>query len=166
MKEIFKNPVFYYVLVPLAAAIWPLMLVGIYKPNAEAKQKEFIKEYENSQKAISEILTLDPERVDYQNSKKGKPEFDYAVAVDAAAKYCDIKSNEYELSSKPARRSGGQKTEDCRVVLSDIGIEKLAKFLSTIQIRWANLQCSNLTLNKKKGAADLWKVDLEFTYYH
>ena len=166
MKEIYKNPVFYYVLAPLLASIWPLMLVGVYKPNAEARHKELLGEYESSQDAIEEILSLDPERIDYQNSRQGKPEFDYAVAIDSAAKYCGINSNEYELSSKPARRSGGQITEDCRVVLKDIGIEKLAKFLSTLQIRWANLQCSNLSLTKKKGSADMWKVDLEFTYYH
>ena len=166
MRKTLKNPIFYYILVPLVIAIWPLMLLGVYLPNAEAKQKTLVKEYEASQKAIKKILILDSERLDYQNAKTGKLEFDYASAIDAAARFCNIKSNEYELSSKPARRSGGQKTEDCRIVLDDVGIEKLAKFLSTLQIRWASLQCSNLTLTKKKGVANSWKVDIDFTYYY
>jgi hypothetical protein len=52
------------------------------------------------------------------------------------------------------------------VVLKEVDITKFAKFLSTIQLRWANLQCVKVKLTKKKGLRDTWDVDLDFKYFY
>ncbi len=61
---------------------------------------------------------------------------------------------------------GGQKSQSANVSLSQIDIVKFAEFLSTIQLRWANLQCNRVKLTKKQGLPDVWDVDIEFKYYY
>ncbi len=34
IKEIYKNPMFYYILVPALAAFWPVIIWGVYLPGA------------------------------------------------------------------------------------------------------------------------------------
>ena len=62
--------------------------------------------------------------------------------------------------------SGGQKNQSARVGLKDVGIEQFARFVSTIQLRWANLHCARLKLTKTKSAPDRWNVDIDFKYYY
>ncbi|MBL7106663.1 MAG: hypothetical protein ISS77_03535 [Phycisphaerae bacterium] len=166
MKDMLKNPVLYYVLAPIIILIWPLALVFVYEPASVKQKQDLADQYQDAQVVMNQILEIDGSRLDYKNNRKGKPDFDYAVAINDVSQECSIKSSQYELSAKPVRESRGQKTQDCRVVLEDVGIEGFAKFLSALQIRWAGLQCSNLTLTKQKDSADSWKVDLDFTYYY
>jgi len=79
---------------------------------------------------------------------------------------CGIPSTDYKLSSGIIIESGGQKSQSAQVSLKKVDIVKSARFLSTIQLRWANLQCSRVKLTKKKGLPDVWDVDLEFKYYY
>ena len=104
--------------------------------------------------------------MEFVDSKTSAAEFDYANVVDKVATSCKISSTNYELSSKPARTTKGQKSQSCHVELKLVDIAKFARFLSTIQLRWANLQCENVTLTKWKGRPDTWKVDLDFKYYY
>jgi hypothetical protein len=62
--------------------------------------------------------------------------------------------------------AAGQKSQSAKVGLKQVDITKFAKFLSTVQLRWANLQCSQVKLTKKKGLPDTWDVDLDFKYYY
>jgi len=52
------------------------------------------------------------------------------------------------------------------VNLKGVDIVKSTRFLSTIELRWANLQCTTIKLTKKKGMPDMWDVDLDFKYYY
>ena len=166
MKDIFKNPVFYFVIAPIIISIWPILIIFVHGPASVKQKEQLADQYQKAQVVIGQILEIDGSRLDYKDGRKGKPDFDYAVAINDAAQECSIKSSQYELSAKPIRKSAGQKTQDCRVVLEGVGIEDFAKFLSALQVRWAGLQCANLTLTKQKDAADSWKVDLDFTYYY
>ena len=166
MKDIYKNPILYCILVPIVIALWPLLVWAVRLPEAKKNLKDEMKQYEEAKNIIGEILTIDPGRLEAVDSKKAVAEFDYAVAVERIASSCGIPSTSYDISSKPARTTGGQKTEDALVVLREIDIARFARFLSTLQLRWANLQCEKITLTKNKGLPDVWKVDLNFKYYY
>jgi hypothetical protein len=166
MKDIFKNPILYYFLVPIVVALWPLLVGVIYLPDAKHNLKDEMNQYENAKKIIDEILTLDPGRLESVDPKKASGEFDYAVAVEKIASLYGIPSANYSISSSPIRTTGGQKTQNALLIMKDIEITRFAKFLATIQLRWASLQCEKITLTKNKGLPDSWKVDLNFRYYY
>jgi len=166
MTDIYKNPTLYYTLVPIIAALWSLLVWGVYLPNAERNWQTEKAQYNEAQSIIAEILTFDPDRLEFADSKTGAAEFDYASAVEKIASLCRIPSTNYKLSSRPIMNSGGQKSQSAQVSLKQLDIVKFAKFLSAIQLRWANLQCAKVKLTKKKGLPDAWDVDLEFKYYY
>jgi hypothetical protein len=165
MKDIHKNPTLYYILVPIMVALWPLIIKGIYLPNTERSLNEEVNNYKQARNNIAEILLLDGGRLDFSDSKTGASEFDYVDAVDKVADLCKISPAKYQLSSKPIISRDKQKSQNCYVALTDVNIATFAKFLSTIQLRWARLECVDVRLTKKKGLADTWKVDLNFKYH-
>lgn len=166
MKDITKEPIFYYVLVPVILAVWPLWLFAFGIPNAEAGYKREVSQYNNAEKLITQILEIDPQRLDYANAKKNGDTFDYTTAIDQVTKVCGISPTNYKLSASPVRKTkGGQQNQDASMTIDRIDIESLAKFLSVMHMRWASLQCSNLTLSKIKGEKNAWKTDIRFIYY-
>lgn len=167
MKELLKNPVFYYIAIPILAAFWPLLLSAAYLPATREKLQKKTQEYEKMETQIKKILTIDPDRLEYARAKSKTGDFDYANAVEQIAVTCGISASNYKLSSSMIIKSrAGQKTQDARITLNNINIEKFAKFISTIQLRWPSLQCTQLKLTKLKEAPDLWKVDIQFKYYY
>ncbi|MHC4482040.1 MAG: hypothetical protein ACYSW4_00680 [Planctomycetota bacterium] len=167
MKEMYKNPILYYILVPVVIALWPLSIWAVYLPEAESKWKSDQDQYKEAQKMIAGILKLDPDRLKSADANEAGVDFEYAPAVAMVARLCRIKATNYKLSTGRDISSGGRKSQNANVVLKDIGITKLAKFLSTIQVRWAKLQCVQLKkLAKKKGHPDRWDAELKFTYYY
>ncbi len=166
MKEIYKNPTLYYILVPVIVALWPLLIWGVYLPSAEHNWQVERTQYNKAQSIMAEILALDPDRLDFADSQNAAAEFDYASAVEKVANLCGIPSTEYKLNSGIIITSGGQKSQSAKVGLKRVDVTKFAKFLSTIQLRWADLQCARVKLTKKKGLPDTWDVDLDFKYYY
>jgi hypothetical protein len=166
MKDIYKEPIFYYVLVPVLIGIWPLWLFVFGLPDAKDNYKKEVSEYKEAEKLIGQILDLDPQRLDYAKAKKDGDAFDYTTAIDQVTKVCRISATNYKLSSSPVRRmKGGQENQDATVTIDRIDIERLAKFLSVMHMRWVNLQCSNVTMTKIKGEKNVWKADVRFIYY-
>jgi hypothetical protein len=167
VKDIYKKPIFYYVLLPIAVGLWPVWLFGLGIPASKNNLEKEIKDYNEAQKLIGEILgELDPQRLDYAKAKKDGGTFDYTTAVDQVTRFCRIAPNDYKLSSSPLRKmKGGQKSQDAAVTVDRIDIERLAKFLSIMHMRWVNLQCTNVTLAKIKDEKDAWKADVRFIYY-
>jgi hypothetical protein len=167
MKDIFKKPIFYYVLVPLIIGLWPVWLLCLGVPASKTGFQKEIKDYNEAEKLIGEILgELDPQRLDYAKTKKSGDVFDYTTAIDQVTRLCRIAPNNYKLSSSPVRSiKGGQKSQDAAITIDRIDIERLARFLSVMHMRWVNLQCTNLTLVKLKDEKDTWKADLRFIYY-
>ena len=166
MKEIYKNPILYYILVPVVIVFWPFLVWAIYLPDAEHNWQKEKKQYTKAQEIIKEILALDPDRLKFGDSKTGTVEFDYATAIQKIASLCEISSSDYTLSSGVIITSGGKKSQSARVGLKKVGIVKFTKFLSTMQFRWANLQCASVKLTRKKGLADVWDIDLDLKYYY
>ncbi|MHC4338333.1 MAG: hypothetical protein ACYSTG_10390 [Planctomycetota bacterium] len=166
MKEIYKNPNFYYILVPAMLALWPLIAGGVYLPAAKRGLTDEMKDYQKARSRVAEILMLDPGRLDVAGQKEDAAEFVYSEAIDNVANLCGIPPTNYRPSTQPMHNRDGQKSRECRVVLTSVDIATFAKFLSTMQLRWAGLQCINTVLTKERGLPDKWKVDLDFKYYY
>ncbi len=166
MKDIYKNPVLYYILVPCLAALWPLLVWTVYLPAAERDLKDGIAKYEEAQAKMDAILERDPTRLELADPNKAVDKFDYTVAVSDVARRCRIPAANYTVSSKPVRVSSGKKSQSATVVLKEVSIASFADFLSKIQLRWSDLECESVTLAQKKGLLDVWKVDLDFKYYY
>ncbi|MBN1393365.1 MAG: hypothetical protein JW947_11270 [Sedimentisphaerales bacterium] len=166
MKDILKNPVLYYILAPVLVALWPLLAWGVYLPAAKRAWQAESKQYEKAQDVINEILAIDPDRLTFADTKNTATEFDYASAIDNTAAACGIPTTDYKINSGIIITSSGQKSQSAKVSLKGVDITKFSKFLSTLQLRWANLQCSQVKLTKKKGLPDSWDIDLDFKYYY
>jgi hypothetical protein len=165
-KDIIKNPFFYLTAIPVLAALWPLVVWSVYIPNADESFQKEKKSYNEAQKKMTEILEIDPDRLNFADAVGSAKKFDYASAVEQITSICKIPSANYKLSSGVIIKKDKQKSQNANIILKDINIEKFAEFLSAIQLRYPNLQCLQLKkLQKKKGAPDLWDVDLEFKYY-
>ena len=166
MKDIYRKPIFYYVLVPVLVGLWPFWLAALGLPGAKDSYKKEASQYDEAEKLIAQILDLDPRRLDYAKAKKAGDEFDYTTAIDQVTKFCRIAPTNYKLSSSPLRRmKGGQESQDAAMTIDTIDIERFARFLSVMHMRWSNLQCTNVTLMKIKGEKDTWKADVRFIYY-
>jgi len=166
MKDMLKNPILYYTLAPIVILLWPLVVWAVYLPKTEDNWKVEKEQYIKAQKMIEDILSLDPERLEFDGSKAGAVEFDYATVIEKIATLCKISSANYKLSSGRIITSSGQKSQNAKVNLKGVDVAKFARFLSAIQLRWAKLQCTQVKLIKKKGLPDTWDVDLEFKYYY
>ena len=164
MKDIYKNPVLYYILVPVVVALWPLFVRTVYLPNGERSLTREMTQYNDANDIMSQIIELDPDRaIDANNAPS---EFTYAVAVNRIASLCKIPPTKYKLSSRMIMKSDRQKSQSANVVLKEVDIVSFSRFLSLIQKRWANLQCNRVKLTRKEGLPDVWDVDIEFKYYY
>jgi hypothetical protein len=166
MKDIYKNPILYYIAVPVLVGLWPLLVWAIYLPSAENNIKNQQDQYKQAEKIMMEILTLDPDRLEFVDPNNTDAEFTYANAVREVALKCGIPPSKYELNSGMIISSREQKSQNAKVDLKQIDIVTFANFLSMIQFRWADLQCERVKLTKKKGVPDMWDVDIEFKYYY
>ncbi len=166
MKDVYKNPMFYYIVVPAVAILWPVIIWGVYLPGTRGSFDKERDQYDKAQKVINELLGFDPERLDFSREKGMSTDFDYATAVQQAAQFCSVPASGYRLSSGIIITSQGQKSQSANVTLEDVEITKAARFLSTIQLRWSGLQCTKITLRKQKGMPDNWDVDFTFKYYY
>lgn len=166
MKDIYRNPMLYYILVPCLAALWPLLVRVVYFPAVKNNLSKEMTQYEEAKAKIDVILGRDPTRLELADPNKTADKFDYASAVDSAARKCSILAVNYTVSSKPIRTSSGKKSQNATVVLKQVNIARFADFLAKMQLRWASLECEKVTLTEKKGLADVWKVDLDFKYYY
>ena len=165
MKDIYKNPMLYYIAVPVLIGLWPLLVWGVYLPKAKNDLKDEKADHKTAMQEIRRIMTLDPGRLKDKGSKDGGHEFDYAVVIQETTTLYKIPATNYVIRSRPIKRSKGQKTQIATVSLKDVKITTLAEFLSTMQLRWASLQCEKVGLQRKKTGPDVWDVDLSFKYY-
>jgi hypothetical protein len=166
MKDFYKNPVFYYILVPVLAALWPLSAGLVYLPKTKTIAADELLQHQEAQMVMEAILDIDPGRLDVNSDKAEAKEFDYATAVGQIADSIGISSASYTIDSQQPRISNERKTKTATVILQKVDIEKFADFLSSIQRRWANLECESVDIDRQKGLTDAWKVTLKFKYYY
>ena len=165
MKKMLNNPQFYFIAVPAFLLIWPISLWALYLPQAKKDQAKQQTQCDEIQVVIGDILKVDPERLDSVDANTNKNEFDYASAINRVAGSCGFDSQYYTLNTSAKTTTKGKTTQSASVSLQDVSITQFAKFISTIQIRWANLQCKSINLTQRKGQKDRWNIKLEFQYF-
>jgi hypothetical protein len=156
----------YYLLIPVLIGIWPLLVFAVYLP---ATQRECQNDYDlliEGQTHIMGILEIDPERIRRDDPNQVSSEFAYGRAVDRAANLCSIPASNCIVSASNPTSMAGKKRQDATIKLKDVSIVQVAKFLSTIQSTWVNLQCDQAKLTRRKGMPDQWEVDFRFIYYY
>lgn len=164
MRDIYKNPMFYYVLVPIIVGVWPLLVWSMHLPKAEKALEDDKRLYGEAEVAIIEIREKDPDRLKIVEETKSLGKFAYADAVDRVANLCRIPSGNYTLNSGNIVTSGKKESQQARVSLAGVSIVQAARFLSTIQMMWVNLSCERVRLTKKAGMPDQWDMDMTFQY--
>ncbi|MBN2139297.1 MAG: hypothetical protein JW720_15955 [Sedimentisphaerales bacterium] len=168
MKDMHKNPILYYILIPVLAGIWPLLVWGMYLPRAKNGLTADITGARECQAEALEILKLDPDRANLSDANDVGEDFSYATAVDKVAGICRIPATKYKLNTGLIVTKDKEKTQSARLRLEEISVVQFARFLSLIQLRWGTLQCDSVTMTKVKAEAqpDIWtvEVDFKFTY--
>jgi hypothetical protein len=163
MRDIHKNPMFYYILAPILIGVWPVLVWAVYLPRAIEGRAADEDSYGDVVTACNEILKFDPDRLTIVGDKQGR-KFSYPEAIDSAANVCNIPSGNYNYNSNPIIKVSGKEVQACRVSLDGIGIVQISKFLSKLQSTWVNLNCEKISLKKLEGMPDQWDVDLDFKY--
>ncbi len=164
MKDIYKNPLLYYIGVPLVVGLWLLLVRGVYLPRAREAAEKKHNEYDKAYAQMLEILNLDPDRA--TDSNEAPKQFSYSSEVYRVARICNIPDSKCTLSSKGIIKTRDQKTQGATVVLQDIDIESFAKFHDSLVFRWPGLECERIKLTQTKGPPDTWRIDITFKYYY
>jgi len=105
MKDIYKNPILYYIVAPVIVILWPLFVWAIYLPAAEKDVIDRQAQHREAEETMMEILTLDPDRRELVDSNNVGAEFTYAGAIDNVARSCGIvrvNISSVQEHSKPA----------------------------------------------------------------
>ena len=164
--EMFKKASTYYILVPVAAIVFAIFSAGVSLPAAKTAWQNEQEQYKDAQPIITEMMTLDPERLQITDEQANAGKFNYASAVDNITKKCRILDADYKLITSMPTKSKKQQTQSATVTLEEIDVENFARFLAKIQLQWVNLQCTRLTLSRQKGMKDKWKGTVIFKYYY
>lgn len=166
MRDIHKEPLFYYIAVPLAVSIWPLLLWFVYLPGLDQQWQQQKQEYIEAQVIMQRILRLDGEnRLAFDVESQAGEQFDYANAVSQASQAVGIPSRQVRLSTGMPIVSQGQRSQSADVILEDVSIKAFAEFVATIQLRWADLQCTQIRLQSQGDDSDNWRADVKFQYF-
>ena len=167
MRDLYKNPILYYIAVPVIVGLWPFMVWAVWLPAAQEDVEQQMADYERAEPIMMDILTLDPGRLEFADANDTAPEFTWS-AVDNVANRCKIPENKCQLHSGRIIKTGGRENQSANVSLTQVGITEFAEFLSLIQLRWVNLQCERAKLTKRQNLPDndMWDIDVTFKYYY
>ena len=164
MRELYRNPILYYVLAPILVSCWPLLVWGYYLPRETEAWERDEQLSGDAQNLMLELLDKDPERLRAAAESQKIGKFTYFEVVNRVANLCRIPSGSLNLSTGDIITSGKKQTQQARVGLTNVGIVQAARFLDTIQAMWVNLTCNRIELSKKEGMPDQWDMDLSFRY--
>jgi len=166
MRDLHRNPILYYLLIPALIGIWPAVVALVCLPKAKGALEADYSLLVDAKADINDILTIDPDRMHPPDANRVVGEFAYGKAVDRAANLCAIPAGNCRYTAQDIMNVGGKKRRDGRVTLKDVSIVQTAKFLSLMQSTWVNLQCDGIDLTRRKGMPDQWEVDISFIYYY
>lgn len=167
MKDLYKNQILYYIAVPVIVGLWPLLVWAVYLPASQKDVNEQMDQYKRAEPIMIEILTLEPDRLEFADSNDTSADFTYSESINRVASMCRISPSNYNLNSSTKLTQKDQISQSASLDLKQIDIQTFAKFLSMLQLRWPNLQCERLKLTKKQNVSDndLWDVRIELKYY-
>ena len=167
MKIDYKNPTVYYVAVPVIAGLWAILAGFFFYPASIEAWEKSRSDFESVEKQIKQLVALQPKRLDYKVDQKAKPEeFDFTKTINDFARVFSISDSNYNLTVRGQTKRAGRETRSATIVIKTIDIEKLAQFLSAMLLRWPELKCEVLSVEKVKKTKNNWKVNMSMTYYY
>ena len=164
MKDYFKNPNLYYTAVPLVATAFVIFVAAISLPAASRKWKSKQKDFSKAENLIRKIVKLDPERLYYEAKKGSSGEFDYSTAVVEITKLVRIPSSNLSLKGNRTLKSGGKRKRSADIAIEPVDVETLSRFISQILLRWPDLECNRLSIDKLPAGKDSWRASMKFVY--
>ena len=165
-KDWFKQADTYIYLLPAAAAVWALLAALLFYPASVQAWQDKQKEYEEAQKWIAQILDIEPQRLAYKETRGQSSDFDYSDEVNKFTRLFGISPNNYTMTTRGEIKRAGKKSKSADVIIKSEDIETATKFISGLLIRWPDLQCEQLTLEKLSSGKNDWKIKLRFTYFY
>ena len=167
MKEYLKHPFFYYIAIPVVLGVWAITAGAVLYPRAKTAWELGKEDYVNAQDLLAQIVAIEPQRLTHQQ-KEGEVagDFDFTPIVNEFATALRIPPANFTLNTRPETRRAGKRAQSATLSIQTIDIEKTTMFLSTLLIRWPDLQCERLTLNNLPQGKDNWGVDMTLTYYY
>lgn len=167
IKKHLKNPLFYYIAVPVVMGVWALVAGAVLFPKAVSNWKESQEEYKTAQDLMAQIIAIEPQRLAYKAEKGAQiGVFDFTAVINEFATSFSIPSANFTLNTRGETRRAGKRARSAVLSIKSIDIEKMTKFLSTMLIRWPDLQCEIMSIEKLPQGKDNWKVDMTLTYYY
>lgn len=166
MRDIYKNPMTYYLIAPIAVAIWPLLVLTMYLPAAQRNMDSERAQCVEGLTYVLDILKYDPDRLSFSTGPDVSGEFSYAKAIDRVVNMCGIRSTSCDYSAGGIINSADKKTktQNAKVTLKAVGVVQTANFLWQIQAMWVGLKCDQIKLTMKKGLPDQWDVEMKLWY--
>ena len=165
-KDWYRKTDTYFYLLPLVAGAWALLAAFVFYPASVQAWQDRKETYQETQKWMGQILALEPHRLAFKEEKGQSGEFDFTAEVDKFSKLFGIAPSNYTLNTRDVLKRAGKKSKSADVTLKTADIQTTAKFVSALLIRWPDLQCDQLTLQKLPSGKNDWKVKLRFTYYY
>ena len=166
MKDYLKNPLFYYAAVPAVAAVWALAAGLVFYPRALAGWEEKQSEYETAQDFLAQLVEIEPQRLAHKQEAGISGDFDFTQVVNEFATLFSIPPANYTLNTRGETRRAGKRARSATLDIREIDVEKLSMFLSTLLMRWPDLQCEILNLDKLPHGKNAWRVGMTLTYYY
>lgn len=167
MNKTLKNPNFYYIVIPVLAALWALMAgLGFY-PKSVQVWDDSKEEYNKSKTLIEKLIALQPKRLEYQvDESQQSDKFDFTRTINDFAEVFSISLSNYNLNVRLETKRAGRRVQSASMSIKTIDIENLAQFLSGLLLRWPDLKCEMLSLEKLKNSKNAWKAEMSLTYYY
>ncbi|MHC4834753.1 MAG: hypothetical protein ACYTCN_02205 [Planctomycetota bacterium] len=167
MKIDLKNPTVYYIAVPILAGIWAVMAGFVFYPRSLEAWDQGRSDAALVKKQIEELVSRQPQRLTFAAEGGEKPEeFDYTKTINDFAKVFSVSDTNYNLVVRGKAKRSGRQTQSATIAIKSIDIEKLAQFLSALLLRWPDLKCEVLSIEKVKNTKNSWKCNLSLTYYY
>ncbi len=167
MKDYLKNPLFYYIAVPVILGVWAIAAGAVFYPRSVTAWQEGQDEYKTAEELLAQIIAIEPQRTIHKQQKGSTDgDFDFTQVVNEFAAAFSIPPANFTLNTRGETRRAGKRARSATLSIRTIDVEKASKFLSTMLIRWPDLQCENLTLEKLPQGKDNWRVDMTLTYYY
>ncbi len=167
IKTTLKNPNVYYIAAPVLAALWAVLAGIVFYPGAVKGYEQDVKpEYEKSQELIEQILTLQPERLQFAKAGGSDRPFDFGEVVTTLTGVFDIPTTRYTLNVRGEVKRGKKNARSASMEIKEIDVARLARFLATMLTGWPDLECEKLSLEKAKTGKDNWNADMTLTYYY
>ena len=144
MEAVSENPLFYYITIcSVCRSVRLTAAVVFIRALAMAKEKQ---DYEAAEELLAQIIKIEPQRLTYQQ-KDGQTtgDFDFSRAVNEFAVLFSISPANFTLNTRGEIRRAGKRARSATLSIRTIDIERTAKFLSAMLVRWPELQCEQLT---------------------